>query len=413
MTRIIRQATRERAWTRTRLMGASNSGKTLGSLLIALGLTGGRWENGRAIGGRMEHVVVIDTEKERSRLFAPAFGNRFDVLPLDPPFSPERYIEAMNDVQREGAVDGQPYEVIIIDSGTHEWAGPGGVLSEIDRIKKTSKNRDEQYAVWGILTPRHDAFIEACIIRPAAHVIFCTRAKGEYEDVQVGNQKKRVKVGLVDIQREGMEFEFTFGFRLEGDHLAYVEKDTSLLPNGGSLFDGQPPFVIGTETGRKILEWLELGAGTLPQRQTSDQQPPLATPPPAPLGGVTATMQAEEDATQTMRAELLGLFKVQLKTEDRAKLVDGLAKASKAILPTGEELRSFKSLSRLEVETILKAVKRAPDAVAWYDIAQQREIPKPTPAAPTSSLFDDQRAGEEPLPEDAVEELGPDDELGI
>lgn len=411
MSRIIRQATREKAWTRTRLMGASNSGKTLGSLYLAQGLT----EN------HMERVCVIDTEKERSRLFAPAFGNRFDVLPLDPPFSPERYIEAMAEALAEKTDDGHTarYEVIIIDSGTHEWAGPGGCLSEIDRIKKNTRNKDEMYAVWNQLTPRHDAFIEQCIIRPAAHIIFCTRAKGEYDEIDVQGKKKRVKVGIVDIQREGLEFEFTFGFRLEGDHMAYVEKDTSFIPEtGGSLFDGHPSFTLSADTGRKILQWLNQGAGTLPTvakplttpQDTRDQRSGNGGGQPAPVGAGTPPANAGDDEVQMMRARLLGLFKTALKTDDRKALVAGLGKMSSAVFPDGAMRESFKALTRLEVETLLMAAEHAPKAVAWYDIAQARTVPMP--AAPL--LFPAQQPpAEEEEPEvlEAAEEV--DDELGF
>ena len=41
---------------------------------------------------------------------------------LTPPFSPERYIEAFDDAKAAGA------EVIVVDSGSHEWQDIGGVL---------------------------------------------------------------------------------------------------------------------------------------------------------------------------------------------------------------------------------------------------------------------------------------------
>lgn len=225
-------------------MGSSNSGKTLSSLYLAQGLTN----------DHMERVCVLDTERGRSKLFASAFGNRFSTLELDEPYSPERYIEALAEIQNERDDAGDAlYDVAIIDSGSHEWNGPGGIMRESDRIKATAKGKiDLQRDVWGQLTPRHDMFVLKCIIQPKLHIIFTTRAKGEYEETEVNGKKKRIKVGLQDIQREGLEYEFTFGFRLEGDHYAHVEKDTSLLPGGGSLFDGNPAFVITPDTGREI-----------------------------------------------------------------------------------------------------------------------------------------------------------------
>ena len=46
------------------------------------------------------------------------------VLAITPPFSPEKYIEALQLCEKEGM------EVIIIDSISHEWEGIGGILEQ-------------------------------------------------------------------------------------------------------------------------------------------------------------------------------------------------------------------------------------------------------------------------------------------
>jgi hypothetical protein len=420
MARIQKHVTRSKSWVRIRLMGASNSGKTLSALYLALGLTGGRVENGRIVGGRMDRVIVVDSERERSKLFAPAFDNQFSVLRLDPPFSPERYIEAMHEIAAERDGDSQFYEVVIIDSGSHEWNGSGGIMSESDRIKAQAGARklDLQRDVWGQLTPRHDKFVYECIIAPQMHVIFTTRAKGEYEDVDLGNgKKKRVKVGLQDVQREGLEYEFTFGWRLEGDHYAHVEKDTSLLPGGGSLFDGHPAIILTPETGAKILAWVESGAGVLPVSAKppsmgvvpGDQQQPGAAAGNGTVGQQMTPEEREENEVNALRARLLDLFKTALNTRDRDTLTKALGTMSEAILPTGERRTSFRGLTRLEVSTLIKAVERSPAEPKWYDIAQQREIPKPQTT--TTQAMAEQQGLDLAITTDDVEELATSDLL--
>ncbi|WP_295671109.1 hypothetical protein [uncultured Mucilaginibacter sp.] len=78
----------------------------MSALLIAFGLVGD-WTK----------IAVIDTENRSSELYS-HLGN-FQVLHLTPPFTPERYIEAINLCEQSGI------EVIIADSTSHEWSGQG------------------------------------------------------------------------------------------------------------------------------------------------------------------------------------------------------------------------------------------------------------------------------------------------
>src|SRR2546426_826322 len=85
--------------------GSSGAGKTLTALKVARGLVG---DAGR--------IVVLDTRHRASTVYADAYA--FDIVPLEASFDPLRYVEALK------VVEGR-YEVVIIDSASHEWAGPG------------------------------------------------------------------------------------------------------------------------------------------------------------------------------------------------------------------------------------------------------------------------------------------------
>ena len=100
------KAVRKRAKLRLAITGPSGSGKTYGALLLAKG-----------IGGK---VAVIDTEHGSASLYSHLC--EYDTLELEPPYSPERYIDAIKAAESAG------YDVIIIDSATHEWNGAGGCL---------------------------------------------------------------------------------------------------------------------------------------------------------------------------------------------------------------------------------------------------------------------------------------------
>src|SRR4051795_9265264 len=105
----LQPASRKNVKIRMALQGPSGSGKTYSSLLVAYGLTG-NWSS----------IAVIDTENHSSELYA-HLGN-FKVLHLHLPFTPERYIEAIQVCEKEHM------QVVIIDSISHEWEGAGGIL---------------------------------------------------------------------------------------------------------------------------------------------------------------------------------------------------------------------------------------------------------------------------------------------
>jgi CO dehydrogenase nickel-insertion accessory protein CooC1 len=93
----LQKAERKQALIKLALQGPSGSGKTYSSLLLAYGLVG-NWNQ----------IVVIDTENNSSHLYS-HLGS-FNVLSLTEPFSPERYIEAIEACEKAGI------KVIMIDS---------------------------------------------------------------------------------------------------------------------------------------------------------------------------------------------------------------------------------------------------------------------------------------------------------
>jgi hypothetical protein len=103
------KAERKKARIKMALQGPSGSGKTMSALLIAFGLCG-EWNK----------IAVIDTENHSADLYAHLGG--YNVLSISAPFTPEKYIEAINVCENAGI------EVIIIDSISHEWEGIGGIL---------------------------------------------------------------------------------------------------------------------------------------------------------------------------------------------------------------------------------------------------------------------------------------------
>lgn len=255
---MFRKAERRKAKLRCGLAGPSGSGKTYSALQIAFGL-----------GGK---IALIDTENGSGDLYA-HLGD-YDVLTLQAPFTPDKYIDGIKAAERAG------YATVIIDSLSHAWAGEGGLLDQHGRIADSGKGNS--YTAWRTITPKHNALVEA-MLQSSCHVIATMRTKTEYI-VEKSDRGKDVprKVGLAPIQRDGMEYEFTVFFDLSADHTASSSKDRT------SLFDGLY-FRPTQETGVKLLRWLNEGgeavappaSGQFPAPQgTPESAPPGATGPP-------------------------------------------------------------------------------------------------------------------------------------
>jgi len=228
----LETAQRKRAKIKMGLQGPSGSGKTLSALLAAYGLCND-WTK----------IAVIDTENHSADLFEDL--GPYKVLPLESPFHPEKYIEAIQFCEEAGI------EVIIIDSVSHEWAGKGGCLELHE--KEISKMRiPNSFTAWAAITPRHQSFLDT-ILHSKSHMICTFRSKSEYVMLERNGKTVPQKVGMAPITRDGFEFELTISFDLDMQHKAYTNKDRT------RMFMDKEPFVISVETGKQILNWCNSG----------------------------------------------------------------------------------------------------------------------------------------------------------
>lgn len=236
---MFRRAQRRKAKLRLALMGPAGSGKTFSALMIAKGL-----------GGR---VAIIDTERGSGELYSHLY--EYDATQLEPPFSPSKYIQALRAAEQAG------YDVIIVDSLSHAWAGPGGVLDLQDKAAKSTRN---SFSAWREVTPLHNELVDA-LLGSTSHLIVTMRTKTSYEVQQDGGKTKVMKVGLAPVQRDGLEYEFTVVLDLSIDgHVATATKDRT------GLFDGQY-FSPSEEIGNRLSTWLN--SGELPEDRAVATQP--------------------------------------------------------------------------------------------------------------------------------------------
>lgn len=234
---MFKKAERRQVKLKIALAGPSGSGKTLSALLIAKGIG--------------QKIALIDTENESASLYAgmklPSgeLVPEFDTLNLQPPFTVDKYVAAIN------AAVAAKYDVLVVDSLSHQWAGEGGILSKKEQLDARGGN---SYAHWAKLTPEHEKF-KAAILHSDIHIIGTLRSKQEYALTggEGGRSLSVQKLGMAPIQRDGMEYEFTVFFDLDMKHQAQASKDRT------SLFDGRALFVPSPKTGEELMRWL-LGA---------------------------------------------------------------------------------------------------------------------------------------------------------
>ena len=233
---IFRKAERERESLKMAIAGPAGSGKTHSALKIAEGLAGG---------GK---IFVADTENSRASLETEKSGiPEFFIAPVSPPYKPETFIEIMDHALKEGA------NVLIIDTLSHEWEGDGGILEQKEALEAARPNVNS-WANWARVMPPHNRLRNRILAYPI-HLIVTLRTKTDW----VVDGKNPVKVGLKPLQREGVEYDFIIVMNLDQEsHNARISKDST------SLFDGRGEFTPDQETGERIFEWLNKGAGLSP-----------------------------------------------------------------------------------------------------------------------------------------------------
>lgn len=219
------KAKKEKIWTKVLLGGSSGSGKTYSALRLATGLA-------KKCGSG---IAAIDTEAGRIRYYANEFD--FSDMQLTEPFTPEKYIEAINEAVSSG------FKVLIIDSISHEW---NYCVDIHDKMPGNS------WTNWSRVTPRHDAFMEK-ILQAPIHIIATVRGKDEYVLEEKNGKQTPKKVGLGFKQRDGVEYNYTATFNIAQDtHIAEATKDNT------HIFEGRYE-VLTEKDGEALYDWANTG----------------------------------------------------------------------------------------------------------------------------------------------------------
>lgn len=230
----IKQATRVGINPLIVAYSESGCGKTYSALLLARGMA-----------GKSGKIVVADSESGRASLYADVLEGGFETFDLCAPFSPSRYCEAVDAIESSGAAVG------IIDSGSHEWEGPGGVLDMAGEIEQRTGKTGLH--CWKTPKFEHAKFVQR-LLRTKIPIIVCLRAK--YKTRQTKENGKTVLIkdeATSPIQAEDFIFEATCHFEILQNHSIILTKCSH--PSLKSCFPADKTTPITMENGAKLAAW--------------------------------------------------------------------------------------------------------------------------------------------------------------
>lgn len=238
----FRKAVKRDAKVRLAITGPSGSGKTYTLLKLATELGG--------------PIAVVDTERGSAEKYADLF--EFDTLPLET-FSPDLVPQLI-----EAAVDAG-YRVLIIDSLSHFWSGTDGELDQVEKVKR--RLRDNGFAAWREVTPKHNRMIDAMLAAPI-HILVSMRVKTEWvmeTEERTGKAKPR-KIGLQPVMRDGIEYDFDVCGDMDQENTLQITKSRCTALSGGVY--PKP----GKELAEMLKQWLQSEAAPINVRSGAEAQ---------------------------------------------------------------------------------------------------------------------------------------------
>lgn len=243
----VKKAKREKIYPKIAIIAPSGGGKTYGGLRLATGMA----EEIKKETGKDPRILMGNTESKRGLYYANEFD--YDIVDIDPPYNPEKFVELIDFAVENG------YDILIIDSSSHEWEGKGGCLELQQQAGGT-------YQSWAKVTPRHQKFINAIADSPIT-IIATMRGKDQYEMSKDERGRASVqKLGVGAKQREGFEYEFTCTFLVDQKtNTAEVQKDNT------HIFDSEGPTILTEAHGAKIMKWANSGEGYTPVVRKPDE----------------------------------------------------------------------------------------------------------------------------------------------
>lgn len=318
MTITFSKAVRENVGLWINLIAGTGGGKTFTAMRLASGICGDK------------PFALVDTENRRALHYADKF--RFDHAELRAPFRPDSYADAVV------AADAAGYPVIVVDSGSHVWAGDGGVLDwqedELDRMAGDDWKKREACKMAAWIKPKmsHKTMVSK-LLQVKAHIILCLRAEQKIEMVRENNKTviraKQSLTGLdgwIPVCEKNLPFEATCSFLLLADHPG-IPHPIKLQDQHRAIFPLDKP--ITEESGRALAQW---ATGTKAAHQNAESARPAGVSPPVSSDAAAPLISDEDVLSLEAKCVENGIDPARLKKAAKVErlshiTVDNLAKA--------------------------------------------------------------------------------------
>ena len=151
---------------------------------------------------------MLDTETGRGKIYAKV-GGGYDYAELTPPFTPGRYVEAIEAAEEAGI------EALIVDSGSHEWEGLGGILEMADSGTSQFGKPLEGLVKWAKPKAAHKRYVHR-LLNSRMHLLISLRAKEKMRQLTAEDQipdRRRIgdiiSDGYIPVQDKRFVFETT------------------------------------------------------------------------------------------------------------------------------------------------------------------------------------------------------------
>lgn len=269
------------------IVAPSSAGKTWTALELAKGIQS-------VMGGK---IAMVDTENNRGLAYADDFKNAdgspgYIHVPFEPPWGSLDYVDAIKHASSLVGAGG----TVIIDSGSHEHDGEGGVIDyqerELTRMAGTdyAKRERMQMLAWAKPKAARRKLLQT-ITRLDCNVIMCFRAKETSKPGKDGNGKSVViPMGFMPIAGPEFVYEMSLSILMlpgargvpswNPEHPG--ERIAVKVPNQFKwIMDERGPVTRGM--GARMAEWAKGGVTAVKEPAKKSEKPtPAKKPEPAP-----------------------------------------------------------------------------------------------------------------------------------
>lgn len=213
--------------------GLSETGKTFSALMIAAGLEPDPAKR-----------MLLDTEGGgRGRAYESEIEGGYLYASLSPPYTPERYIQALDEIEAAGVT------VLVTDSVSHAWAAEGGVLQMVEE----STNRNDM-AKWKEPKRRLGKMLQRYRSSDMHHIL-CSRAKVPKIEAVVDGRKTYIDGPVMPIQEKMMRYDMTVVAQMLGRGRFTVDAPQGKCPGNLLPIFGASE-LMNRDTGRRLREWV-------------------------------------------------------------------------------------------------------------------------------------------------------------